>query len=525
MRKSVVAPLTLGYLIMSALMGLMLLMSLHFASQLYLGHQRVIGVDIPRQVAAGRLRADLLAEYWAARRYLDSDDLVDRAQVEISRARTDRNVDVLSHVVEGSEWDALWASYQGYHTLLDGSLYYVRDAEGGAPGSGDQVDVALAEVLGALEPIDARLESAVEDALDHYQDLFQRRFILVLGVGAWLILAGAVTGLTLGRSITRPLGRLTEVTRQLGAGDLTAVPEIPAANEIGDLAGAFRQMTRNLGQAIERMRETASALTSSADRLSSSATDLGSMVRGTLAQMGHIAQGAETQLDQMGTVAELAAGIATALYQSAQQAGEVGQAAQGAQAKLVLAERVVSVLDQEAAEIQNITAIIEQFAQETHMLSLNASIEARRAGQAGRGFAAVSDEMRALAERSAQSAGEVARFGARVQAEMESIGQAVSEVQGAVAQTASFAGRAVDAARQQERDTARLADVVDQAVTVSKDQARIAEQVSADVAQQADAISELASAARGLTRLVGQLESLTERFDMHVEPAAAATEV
>jgi methyl-accepting chemotaxis protein len=459
----------------------------------------------------------LLTEYWAASRYLDGGDLDDRARAETARARADRDIDVLRDVAEQGEWDALWSSYQSYHTMLDGLLYYSGEERADLQTSGDQVDRALAEVLRTVETVNVRLQIAAEDTLDRYHSFFERRFIVVLGVGAWLILAGAVTGLTLGRSITRPLSRLTEVTRQLGSGDLTVIPEIPASNEIGALAVAFRQMARNLGQAIERMRETGSALTVSGDRLSASATDLSSLVRGTLAQMEQITRGAETQREQMGVVAELASGIAAALRKSAQQAGEVGQAAQGAQVRLDLAKRVVSVLDQEATEIQGITAIIEQFAQETHMLSLNASIEARRAGQAGRGFAAVSDEMRALAERSAQSAGEVARFGTRVQAEMESVGQAMVEVQEAVIQTASFAGQAVDAARQQEQDTSRLADVVDRAVTVSGDQARIAEQVSAGMAEQAHAISELASAARGLTRLVGQLESLTARFDMHSE--------
>ena len=108
-----------------------------------------------------------------------------------------------------------------------------------------------------------------------------------------------------------------------------------------------------------------------------------------------------------------------------------------------------------------------------------------------------------LGKSGAAAAHWLARQGARV---------TVSEVQDAVVQTAGFADQAVDAARQQEADTSRLADVIREAEAVSVDQARIAEQVSVDVAEQAHGISELAEAARGLTSLVGQLESLTARF-------------
>jgi methyl-accepting chemotaxis protein len=328
-----------------------------------------------------------------------------------------------------------------------------------------------------------------------------------------LIFLGAVTGLALGRRyITAPLERLTEAARRLGSGDLTVVPEMPTSDEIGALAASFRQMAASLAQAIERMRETSGTLIGSADRLSTSATNLSGLARGTLAQMEEIAQGAEAQREQMHAASQVASGLAAALRQSAQQAGEAGQAAREAQTRLEGTARTVAVLDEEAEEIQSITAVIEQFAQETHMLSLNAAIEARRAGEAGRGFAAVADEMRALAERSARSAGEVARFSVRAQAEMESVGQAVADVQGAVAQTADFAGQTVEAARRQEQDTARLAAIVDQASSVSNSHAHIAEQVSTAVAEQVDAIAELATAAQGLAGMAGQLEDLAARF-------------
>jgi methyl-accepting chemotaxis protein len=366
-------------------------------------------------------------------------------------------------------------------------------------------------LLGTVAAVGDQANARVDDELRAYSTFFLRRH-LVLAIGAALILFGAAAGLTLGRSITQPLARLTEAARKLGEGDLTAAPDVPAANEIGALAASFRQMAASLGQAIARMRETSAALTASAAQLFASTASLNDLARGTLTQMEQIARGAETQREQMRVASGVAAEIVAALRQSAQQAVEVGQAAHGAQAQLEETARTVAVLDREAVEIQNITAVIEQFARETHMLALNAAIEARRAGEAGRGYAAVSDEMRALAERSARSAGEVARFGARVPAEMESVRRAVSDVQAAVAQTAEFAGQTVQAARKHEQDTATLASVVEQAAAVSETHARIAGQVSAAAAEQAQAITELVSAAQGLAGLAGQLEGLAARF-------------
>ena len=114
-----------------------------------------------------------------------------------------------------------------------------------------------------------------------------------------------------------------------------------------------------------------------------------------------------------------------------------------------------------------------------------------------------------------RSQNEVARFGSRAQAEMESVGRAVTDVQEAVAQTADFAGRTVETARLQEQETARLASIVEQAAAVSDAQAQIADQVSAAVAAQVDAIADLATAAQGLAGMAGQLEDLSARFTTH----------
>jgi methyl-accepting chemotaxis protein len=513
MRKSsVVTPLTLGFTIMVVLTSALLLMSLYFyARQLYFNFADILASLQEQQVTA-HLQSSLLEMRWAADRYLASENPTYRTRAIEARERAEKDRENLLETLEDTELDEFSTRYQVYDALLDGMLYYSSET-GDLQEYEGQVDAALDDLLETITAIYDRANERVKTDAEQYEAFFLNGYRIVAILGGALIVVGAWAGLRLGnRFITAPLERLTEASRRLGSGDLTAVPEKSSSDEIGALATSFRQMATSLSQAIERMRETSGALIGSADRLSTSATNLSGLARGTLAQMEEIAQGAEAQREQMHAASQVASGLAATLRQSARQAGEAGQAAREAQTRLEGTARTVAVLDEEAEEIQSITAVIEQFAQETHMLSLNAAIEARRAGEAGRGFAAVADEMRALAERSARSAGEVARFSARAQAEMESVGQAVADVQGAVAQTADFAGQTVEAARQQEQDTARLAAIVDQASSVSNAHAHIAEQVSAAVAEQVDAIAELATAAQGLAGMAGQLEDLAARF-------------
>ena len=516
MRKgSVVTPLTLGFSIMVLLTSALLLVSLYFyARQLYMNFAEII-VNLQRMTTTARFQSSLLEGRWAAERYLVDWDPAYRTQAEEARERADRYRGLLQETMEEPEWDALSAQHQVYDSLLDGLLYYSSDI-GGLQAYKGQTDTALSDLVATTQTLyEESFELAVAE-LERYTNFFQNGYRAVAISGGLLIFFGAVIGLALGRRfITAPLDQLTGAGLRLGSGDLTAIPAVSTSNEIGALATSFGQMASSLGQAIAHMRETSQALIVSADRLSTSATDLSGLARVTLAQMEQIARGAEEQREQMHAVSEVASDIAEALQQSARQAGEVGRATQDAQAKLEDTARTVEVLDREAEEIQSITAVIEQFAQETHMLSLNAAIEARRAGEAGRGFAAVADEMRALAERSGRSANEVARFGSRAQAEMESVGRAVTDVQDAVGQTADFVGLTVETARLQERETARLADIVEQAAAVSGAQVQIAEQVSAAVANQVDAIADLATAAQGLAGMAGQLEDLSARFTTH----------
>ena len=513
---SVVAPLTLGFSVMAALMGLLLLTSLYlYTQQLHTIWENILQTSLPQKLAAVRLRSHLLEMRWATDRYLHSGDPAERERAEEARTLAEEERQDLARSGPDDTQRDLSADYQAYSALIDTLVYHPLTDGVDLQATEGQVDDALESLFESTRAMDEQVSDQLEEGLRYYDDFFRRGYRIVSVVGGLLIFVGAATGLTLGRVfITRPLAQLTQAARRVGEGDLTAVRTIPTSNEneIGILAASFRHMADSLGQAIDRMHETAGTLITSADQLSSSASDLGELAEVTLAQMEEIAAGAETQREEIHATVQVATSIASALGQSALQAGEVRQAVRHAQESLDVASRTVTALDEDAEEIQNITGVIEQFAGETHMLALNAAIEARRAGEAGRGFVAVSDEMRGLAERSARSAGEVARFSARVQAEIAGIGQAVSQVQQAVTQTQTFAGETIDVAERQGEDANALADVVRRAAAVSDNQTRIAAQVSAAVADQATGIADLANAAQELSKMARQLEDLAARF-------------
>lgn len=257
---------------------------------------------------------------------------------------------------------------------------------------------------------------------------FESRAALVSAV----FLPAMITAWLISRRLTRNLRAVVTAAQAVGTGDLGGHMPAPASplfpDEIDAMAQATSQMLDNLRSLVEHLQGASSKLATASDELVETARHLGSHADAVSQQVGGITRRAEQQSGKIEEQTESLGRMVRDLRRSAELATETARstqetttaASQGSESTRHALGRVRSAferveassgavfrLSERAAEIHDIVAAITRITQQTHLLSVNASIEAARAGDAGRGFAVVAEEIRRLAESSARSAEQI----------------------------------------------------------------------------------------------------------------------
>ena len=376
----------------------------------------------------------------------------------------------------------------------------------------------------------------------------QSRMQTIIAVALLAIVTLALT-FWIGRSLSRPILSLSEVTSRIAAGELTTqVPDSGRSDEVGTLARAIdvlRQRSAEAarlageeqslkGKAAEERRvamvkladafeasvkRAVDGIASSATGMEASANSMSSAAATSDSQTVAAAAAAQQTSANVGTVASATEELSASIQEIARQVTHSTEIASGAVTEAERANAVMSGLAESAKSVGEVVKLINDIAQQTNLLALNATIEAARAGDAGRGFAVVASEVKSLATQTAKATEDIQSKVEEIQSMTGTAVSAIATIGGTVARMNEIASSIAAAVEEQGAATRDIAGNVQQA-------AGGAHQVSQNVAAAQQAVSETKTVATGVldsaghvTREAGQLRNEVERFLANVRAA------
>ncbi len=402
------------------------------------------------------------------------------------------------------------------------------------------------------------IDSRVAEEQAAADEAFKSTLMNTLIINIVLLAIFSAMGMWAAKSVVGPLHIVTEHLGVMATGDLredTSLEEVfHRTDEIGEMSRALHKVQTEVSSMMKQIIESSQQVASSCQQLTNS-SEQSAEVSGSVAESIVNVAGAcseqFTEVENASTNIESLSQSMERFKKTIEHAGRVvgeakGQADSGEKAvtgavkQMELIEQSVSqsaqVIEELGRESDKIGAIVDaisQIAEQTNLLALNAAIEAARAGEHGRGFAVVADEVRKLAEQSSSSAGEISSLIGSIQDKarnavsvmqdgVSQVQNGVGAVNGAGSSFKDIAGmveQVVDETAEMENTVASLAknastiaDAINKISEMSRNVASEAETVSAATEEQTATMNEIASASRRLTEMAEGMESSVERF-------------
>ena len=340
---------------------------------------------------------------------------------------------------------------------------------------------------------------------------------VIVGSILLALLCGFGAGFVIASSIGRSSVELKNTAEQLAGGDLTVRAQVASGDELGVIGQSFNRIADALQSVMERVRSSSGSLTAAAVELRANAEQIATGSEHVAAQATSVATAGE----EMAATSNDIASSCTMAVESANQA--CNAATNGAAIVQLTVEgmariagkvqdsaRTVESLGVRSDQIGQIIGTIEDIADQTNLLALNAAIEAARAGEQGRGFAVVADEVRALAERTTRATREIGEMIKAIQGEtrnaVAAMEEGVREVERGT-EDASRSGQALQEILAQVNDVTQQ---INQIATAAEEQTATTNEISSNMQRITDVVHETAGSSQKTADAAGRLSGLAQ---------------
>jgi methyl-accepting chemotaxis protein len=365
---------------------------------------------------------------------------------------------------------------------------------------------------GVRTPLTRLAELTVEAAAtqqrtaeSRYQDTKWLVIVILTGGG----MLGIVLAVGITRLIVRPLSHCVNALERVGTGDLTVRVRVDSHDEVGRMAHTLNRTAEAMAGTVGRVHTNSDLLASASEQLSAVSSQLAASAEETSVQVGTVSESAGVVSQGVKAVAAGADEMGVSIREISNSANEAAGVAADAARTAESTNTSVARLGEASAQIGTVVALITSIAEQTNLLALNATIEAARAGEAGKGFAVVASEVKDLAQETARATQQITSQVGAIQDEAGNAVDAIRQIAEVIGTINDYATTIAAAVEEQTATTAEIARSVGQAAEGSSSiadnitgVAQAAQQVTSGATETQQTASELARTAADLQSTV-----------------------